>query len=92
MSELIRDIWTKKNIAEIARKNSQCSPGTLRLEGDSLVAGNVPYFRSSVSWSGINNGWLQIDGVQRELSRVNAVKAPVTQNEKSLTVRLSGSI
>ena len=81
VNELIRDIWAKNNIAEIARKNSQCRPDTLRLEGDSVFTENVPYFKSSVSWPSYYNGWLQIDGKQRELSRVNAVKAPVTQME-----------
>ena len=81
VNELIRDIWTKNNIAEIARKNSQGRPDTLRLEGDKVFYEDVPYFKSSVSWPDYYNGWLQIDGKQRELSRVNAVKAPVTQVE-----------
>lgn len=81
INEILNSIWSNNDIAEIASKNSQHRPDTLRLEGDSLVAENAPYFRNSVSWPGINNGWLQIDGRQRELSRVNAVKAPVTQME-----------
>ena len=81
INEILNSIWSNNDIAEIARKNSQHRPDTLRLEGDSLVAENAPYFRNSVSWPGINNGWIQIDGKQRELLRVNAVKAPVTQEE-----------
>ena len=81
VNETLKSVWEKNNIAEIARKNAQHRPDTLRLEGDSLVAGNVPYFRSAVSWPSINNGWLQIDGKQRELSRVNAVTTPVVQEE-----------
>ena len=81
VNETLKSVWEKNNIAEIARKNAQHRPDTLRLEGDSLVAGTVPYFRSAVSWPSINNGWLQIDGKQRELSRVNAVTTPVVQEE-----------
>ena len=81
VNETLKSVWEKNNIAEIARKNAQHRPDTLRLEGDSLVAGNVPYFRSAVSWPSINNGWLQIDGKQRELSRVNAVTPPVVKEE-----------
>ena len=81
VNETLKSVWERNNIAEIARKNSQHRPDTLRLEGDSLVAGNAPYFRSPVNWPGINNGWLQIDGKQRELSRVNAVTPPVVKEE-----------
>ena len=81
VNETLKSVWGKNNIAEIARKNAQHRPDTLRLEGDSLVAGNAPYFRSPVNWPGINNGWLQIDGKQRELSRVNAVTTSVVQEE-----------
>ncbi len=80
VNETLKDVWEKNNIADIASKNSQHRPDNLRLEGDSLVE-NAPYFRSSVSWPDSNNGWLQIDGKQRELSRVNAVKAPVMKEE-----------
>lgn len=81
VNETLKSVWERNNIAEIARKNAQHRPDTLRLEGDSLVAGNVPYFRSAVSWPSINNGWLQIDGKQRELSRVNAVTTSVVKEE-----------
>lgn len=81
INEILKSIWSNNDIAEIARKKSQHRPDTLRLESDSLVAGNTPYFRNSVSWPTINNGWIQIDGKQRELLRVNAVKAPVTQED-----------
>lgn len=80
VNETLKDVWEKNNIADIASKNSQHRPDTLRLEGDSLVE-NAPYFRSSVSWPDSNDGWLQIDGKQRKLSRVNAVKAPVMKEE-----------
>ena len=72
INELIRDIWTKNNITEIARKNSQERPDTLRLEGDSVFIENIPSFKNSVSWPNYYNGCLQIDGKQRELLSVNA--------------------
>ena len=81
VNETLKSVWERNNIAEIAHKNSQHRPDTLRLESDSLVAGNAPYFRSPVSWPGINNGWFQIDGNQRELSRVTAVTTTVVQEE-----------
>ena len=85
VNELIRDIWAKNNIAEIARKNSQCRPDTLRLEGDSVFTENVPYFKSSVSWPSDYNGWLQIDGKQRELLSVNA--SALAEENKTLEVK-----
>ena len=76
VNEVIKDIWTKNNIAEIASKNSQCRPDTLRLEGGRVFSEDVPYFKSSVSWPSYYNGWLQIDGKQRELLSVNAPDLP----------------
>lgn len=82
VNKLIRDICTKNNIAEIARKNSQDRPDTLRLEGDSVFIENIPCFKNSVSWPSYYNGWLQIDGNQRELLSVNA---PVSAEENKTT-------
>lgn len=79
--ELLEKIWRKNDIPEIARKNSQNRPDTLRIYGEDISRDVTPYFKNSINWPSVNNGWLQIDGELRELSRVNSVQPPVARDK-----------
>ncbi len=81
INEMLREIWCKNDISEIARKNSQNRPDTLRIYWEDISRDVAPHFIGSISWPGVNNGWLQIDGELKELSRVNSVQSSVARNK-----------
>lgn len=89
VNEIIKSVWEKNNIPEIARKNSQNRPDTLRLEGDNIANETAPCFIESISWPRRNKGFIQVDGRLRELSRVDDIIEPEIKESKSESSRLS---